>query len=90
MSTVAERKKYDIAAMQRVQGLQCPQCRCRDLRVKWTEPMGNRIKRHRYCRNCGYGPIVSFEEIPSPPKPALPPPLPGFDEDDPGGVNGFF
>lgn len=62
MSTVAERKKYDIAAIQREQGLKCPECHCRDLRVVWTEPMGNRIKRHRYCRHCGHGPIVSWEE----------------------------
>lgn len=62
MSTVAERKKWDIAKIHREHGLKCPECHCRDLRVVWTEPLGNRIKRHRYCRNCGYGPIVSWEE----------------------------
>ena len=52
---VAERKKVDIAAIQRQQGIRCPDCHCRHFwDVTKTYPKGNAIKRTRECRHCGY------------------------------------
>lgn len=56
------RKQIDLAKILRERGIKCPECHCADLRVGWTEPVGTRIKRHRFCRNCGHGPIVTWEE----------------------------
>lgn len=43
------------------QGIKCPRCHCRDLRVYGTRKEGSRIKRYRECRRCGHGPIITYE-----------------------------
>lgn len=45
------------------EGLVCPECGCRDLRVSNTVPIwGQRIRRYRYCRHCGHR-VVTTEKI---------------------------
>lgn len=45
-------------------GLRCPKCHCRDLRVSDSRPANNgRIRRVRWCRHCGHGPMTSFEKL---------------------------
>lgn len=62
VSTVAERKKYDIAAIQREQGLKCPECHCRHFYCNKTHDKGEGVNRYKYCRNCNYR-VVSREII---------------------------
>lgn len=51
---VADRKKFDLAAIRRQQGIKCPDCHCRLLwKVYDTTPKGGVIKRIRKCANCG-------------------------------------
>lgn len=45
------------------QGMRCPECRCTDLRAYGTRKLGTRTIRYRRCRNCGHGPIVTYEQI---------------------------
>jgi len=41
--------------MSRRSGLTCPNCGCRDIRVKHTYPTAeNRLRRRRVCRHCGW------------------------------------
>lgn len=54
------RKKVPLPLTTR--GIQCPSCHCRDLRVNGTKRIGTRIMRYRYCRHCGQGPIITYEE----------------------------
>lgn len=53
-----------IRAKQNRQGIACPECGCRDLRVVGTRQVADYVKRWRRCRNCGYGPIVTIESAP--------------------------
>jgi len=55
-----ERKKFDIAAIRRAQGIKCPDCHCRDFRVYDTTPKGGAIRRVRVCRHCGRE-VVTWE-----------------------------
>lgn len=34
-------------------GIQCPNCGCRDLRTRRTNPRDGRIQRVKFCRHCG-------------------------------------
>lgn len=45
------------------QGIKCPLCHCRDLRVYKTKREGGRIKRYRACRACGHAPIITAETV---------------------------
>jgi hypothetical protein len=47
-------------------GIKCTECHCTDLRTSKTQKIGDLVKRWRYCRNCGEGPIITFEAGASP------------------------
>lgn len=57
-----------IRAKQNRQGIACPDCGCRDLRVVKTSQVADYVKRWRRCRHCGYGPIVTIESGPRTPR----------------------
>jgi len=61
MSIVSERKKVPLPYL--TQGVKCPKCQCRDLRVYGTRREGARIKRYRECRHCGHAPIITYETL---------------------------
>lgn len=44
-------------------GVKCPECHCPDLRVYGTIKEGDRIKRYRACRACGFHPIITYETV---------------------------
>lgn len=44
-------------------GVKCPECHCADLPVYGTKRVGNRVKRYRRCRACGFGPIITYEAV---------------------------
>jgi hypothetical protein len=52
---------YHRIRAERQSGIKCPECHCSDLRTSKTLKIGDLVKRWRYCRNCGEGPIVTFE-----------------------------
>jgi len=59
---MSDRKKVPLPN-QFPQGLKCPACHCRDLKVYGTRREGARIKRYRECRRCGHGPIITYETV---------------------------
>jgi hypothetical protein len=42
-------------------GIECPNCGCKHWDTRRTVREEGRIKREKYCRNCGY-PMVTFEQ----------------------------
>lgn len=56
-----ERKKAPLPKY--TQGIKCPECGCRDLRIYGTKREGGRVRRYRSCRACGYSPIYTLETV---------------------------
>lgn len=55
------KERRPLSEMAGGNGIACPSCSKRDLRVTNTEPMpGDRIRRRRVCAACGYK-LVTFE-----------------------------
>jgi Zn ribbon nucleic-acid-binding protein len=52
-------------ATERITGLACPKCACRDLRAYYTRARLNHILRKRICRNCGHE-VITRERIGGP------------------------